>query len=110
MAHSSAHSHENSRVTDWTGYPTTPIRGKSPAVTAILRICMRLFPLSGLLASALSSACLAGPVISEFLASNDSGEQDEDGDHSDWIEIHNPELAPIELDGWALTPNTSSSG
>ena len=64
---------------------------------------MRLFPLSGLLASALSSACLAGPVISEFLASNDSGEQDEDGDHSDWIEIHNPELAPIELDGWALT-------
>jgi hypothetical protein len=71
---------------------------------------MRLFPLSGLLASALSSACLAGPVISEFLASNDSGEQDEDGDHSDWIEIHNPELAPIELDGWALTDDATDPG
>jgi hypothetical protein len=71
---------------------------------------MRLLPISVWLASALSSACLAGPVISEFLASNDSGEQDEDVDHSDWIEIHNPELTPIELNGWALTDDAADPG
>ncbi|NQU24531.1 MAG: lamin tail domain-containing protein, partial [Candidatus Nealsonbacteria bacterium] len=28
---------------------------------------------------------------------------DEDGDFSDWIEIHNPAATPIDLDGWYLT-------
>jgi len=46
----------------------------------------------------------AGPlIISEFLAINDGGRTDSDGDHSDWIEIHNPTDAPIDLDGWYLT-------
>jgi len=46
----------------------------------------------------------AGPlVISEFLAINDSGLQDADGAFSDWIEIHNPTDARVELDGWSLT-------
>jgi hypothetical protein len=42
-------------------------------------------------------------VISEFLASNLSGLQDEDGDYSDWIEIHNRSTAAINLSGWYLT-------
>lgn len=42
-------------------------------------------------------------VITEFLASNLSGLQDEDGDYSDWIEIHNRSTAAVNLNGWYLT-------
>jgi hypothetical protein len=41
--------------------------------------------------------------INEFLAINDNGFKDEDGDDSDWIEIFNPGAAPALLDGWHLT-------
>ena len=34
-------------------------------------------------------------VISEFLASNTDGIQDEDGDSSDWIELHNAGGDPV---------------
>jgi hypothetical protein len=43
------------------------------------------------------------PIISEFMASNDSTVQDDDGDFSDWIEIHNPGDSSINLAGWYLT-------
>jgi hypothetical protein len=49
------------------------------------------------------TAAAAEPVISEFCASNQSGLQDENGDRPDWIEIHNPDNAPVNLDGWHLT-------
>ncbi len=42
-------------------------------------------------------------VINEFMASNGDTLQDEDLDYSDWIEIHNPTLAQVNLDGWSLT-------
>lgn len=42
-------------------------------------------------------------VISELLASNDNGLQDEDGDTSDWIEIHNATSSAVSLAGWRLT-------
>ncbi|MBN2474798.1 MAG: lamin tail domain-containing protein [Pirellulales bacterium] len=46
----------------------------------------------------------AGPlVISEFLAINDSGLADTDGDHSDWIEVYNPTGNTVDLAGWHLT-------
>ena len=45
----------------------------------------------------------AAPVISEFMASNSSGLRDSDGDASDWIELHNPSSAPLNLDGYYLT-------
>ncbi|MBK1883410.1 CotH kinase family protein [Luteolibacter pohnpeiensis] len=45
----------------------------------------------------------AQPVITEFMASNDNSITDEDGDHSDWIEIHNPTTETINLNGWHLT-------
>jgi hypothetical protein len=44
-------------------------------------------------------------VISEFLADNEHGREDEDGTRSDWIEIYNPGPADMNLDGWFLTDN-----
>ncbi len=41
--------------------------------------------------------------ISEFMAANTSGAHDEDGDFSDWIEIYNPDRAPVSLRDWSLT-------
>ncbi|MCH8922864.1 MAG: lamin tail domain-containing protein, partial [Planctomycetes bacterium] len=47
---------------------------------------------------------LAGDlVISELLAINDGILRDEDGEFSDWVEVHNPTVAAVELDGWHLT-------
>jgi CotH kinase protein/Lamin Tail Domain/Fn3 associated/PA14 domain len=48
------------------------------------------------------------PVISEFMADNESTAQDHFGDFSDWIEIHNPTAAPIALTDWALTDSASN--
>ena len=42
-------------------------------------------------------------VISEFLASNSSGLEDEDGDSSDWIEIWNVSGGEGNLEGYHLT-------
>ena len=48
---------------------------------------------------------LAAPLITEFMADNETVLADEDGDYSDWIEIHNPGGTSIELEGWHLTDN-----
>ncbi|XAL98704.1 lamin tail domain-containing protein [Phycisphaeraceae bacterium D3-23] len=45
----------------------------------------------------------AVPLITEFLASNDTVLDDEDGDSSDWIEIYNAGDTALDLDGWHLT-------
>ncbi len=47
----------------------------------------------------------AGPVITEFMASNRSTLLDGDGNYSDWIEVYNPTDQPIQLAGWYLTDN-----
>ena len=54
-----------------------------------------------LLFSALPLA--AQPVISEFMADNDTVLVDEDGDFEDWIEIYNPGPGALNLDGYHLT-------
>ena len=41
--------------------------------------------------------------ISEFMAANRDGLKDEDGEASDWIELHNYGDIAIDLEGWALT-------
>ncbi|MGA1237772.1 MAG: lamin tail domain-containing protein, partial [Limisphaerales bacterium] len=51
----------------------------------------------------LSSTMQAQFVISEFLASNGSSLVDEDGQSSDWIEIHNSGGTSASLGGWYLT-------
>src|SRR5262245_45412187 len=52
---------------------------------------------------AASPGSALGPTITEFLAENHDGLRDEDGDASDWIEIHNPSGSPASLSGWSLT-------
>lgn len=44
-------------------------------------------------------------IINEFLASNSTGLVDEDGDHSDWIELYNTGEETINLNKWCLTDN-----
>ena len=53
-----------------------------------------------------------GPVgaqtvyLSEFLAENQTNTKvDEDGDHSDWLEIWNSGATTVSLNGWYLTDN-----
>jgi hypothetical protein len=48
------------------------------------------------------------PLISEFMAQNDSGLTDEDGAFSDWIEIYNPGPTALNLDGFFLTDDASN--
>ena len=53
-------------------------------------------------------------IISEFMAANSASPRntevlsDEDGETSDWIEIHNPLGAAVDLEGWFLTDNASN--
>lgn len=51
----------------------------------------------------LATSSFGAPLITEFLAANDVGLRDEDGDFSDWIEIHNPDESAISLEGFHLT-------
>lgn len=46
-------------------------------------------------------------VISEFLSANVSGLKDEDGDFSDWIEIHNKSAQDANLLGYSLTDDST---
>ncbi len=55
--------------------------------------------------TAVDASVTGGPVISEFLASNQRGLEDEDFDHPDWIEIYNGQNSAMSLDGWFLTNN-----
>lgn len=45
----------------------------------------------------------AAAVITEFMASNSATLADEDGDYPDWIELYNPGLESIDLEGFYLT-------
>ena len=54
-----------------------------------------------------AAAHAADPVISEFMAANTATLTDEDGDSSDWIEVYNPDSAPVNLGGWFLTDNAA---
>ena len=47
--------------------------------------------------------------INEFLASNDSVNQDEIGDFDDWVEIFNPGPEPVQMGGLFLTDDLSNS-
>ncbi|HMO86485.1 MAG TPA: lamin tail domain-containing protein, partial [Lacipirellulaceae bacterium] len=46
--------------------------------------------------------------ITEFLASNDDGLQDVDGDSSDWIEIYNAGPTAVDMGGLHLTDNANN--
>ncbi|MCP5522229.1 MAG: lamin tail domain-containing protein [Verrucomicrobiales bacterium] len=54
-------------------------------------------------------APVPGIEISEFMADNDNTLNDEDGDHSDWIELHNAGDTAVDLTGWHLTDDVENS-
>lgn len=60
---------------------------------------------AALLAALVLGTAQAQPVISEFLASNESIWRDEDLEFLDWIELHNPGPAAVNLGDWSLTDN-----
>jgi len=72
------------------------VGGNGVAVDARVLLAL-LIGLSGVQASD------AQVEISEFMASNDETLQDEDGDYSDWIELHNTSGSAVSLSGWYLT-------
>ncbi len=51
---------------------------------------------------------LAPPRLTEFVAANASGLQDEDGDRSDWIELHNPNRFSLEVTSHYLTDSAGN--
>ena len=65
--------------------------------------------LAALVASTFSTAATAQTELhlTEFLAKNETILADEDGDFSDWIEVHNATAAAVNLAGWALTDDDS---
>ena len=58
--------------------------------------------------STFAAARAGDPVISEFMASNQNFVVDEDGAHSDWIEIRNPDATPVSLNGCFLTDTATN--
>lgn len=56
------------------------------------------------------NAAPPGVNISEFMADNDDTINDEDGDASDWIEIHNAGTTTVNLAGWFLTDQPGNLG
>ncbi|NLF33271.1 MAG: lamin tail domain-containing protein, partial [Planctomycetes bacterium] len=68
-------------------------------LTPLAVVCL----IGSLAASPLAFGQPAGPHITEFMALNDSTRTDQDGDYSDWIEIHNPAASAVNMNGWYLT-------
>ena len=50
---------------------------------------------------------LLPPILTEFVAFNRSSLLDGDGRDSDWIEVHNPNLVPLNLGGYHLTDDSA---
>ena len=50
----------------------------------------------------------AEPVISEIMASNTKTLVDQTRAFSDWIELHNPEAAAVDLAGWYLADSAQT--
>jgi hypothetical protein len=63
----------------------------------------RCFCATGLLLALCAFAwpAFAQPRINEFLAANNRGLADGDGEALDWIEIYNPGAKAVPLGGWA---------
>src|SRR5438552_3428139 len=73
-----------------------------------IRLSMKVL-FAGLLLSlawpvAVQAANSFGSVyISEFLADNQHGLKDDDGERSSWIELYNGGTGTVDLNGWYLT-------
>lgn len=67
---------------------------------------MRRFLLLGL-SPLVFTGLRADVVISEFMADNASGLEDDFGEKEDWIELYNGGTAAVNLDGWWLTDDAA---
>ena len=50
----------------------------------------------------------AAPVINEISPFNAGLHPDIEGEHPDWIEIHNPDTSAVNLSGWFLTDEATA--
>src|SRR5437879_351493 len=82
-----------------------PVKAHYVSVETIKPVIASLFCL---LVCACSVNAVGGILISEFMASNTGGLTDQDGDTSDWIEIHNDSLTQTNLAGWHLTDDAAN--
>jgi hypothetical protein len=71
---------------------------------------LQLFNLVVLVTLPISATASATPqiIISEFLASNKDSILDEDGDSSDWLELHNLGNEEVNLKGWYLSDKSDN--
>ncbi len=74
---------------------------------SLLGVCLKSVTLLFMLAL-VPQAAYAQLQISEFMASNDETLFDEDGDATDWIEIHNASGSAVDLVDWYLTDDEDS--
>lgn len=72
-----------------------------------LKSCLLAFVALFLLLSGTVPA-RAGVIINEFLAENDGGLHDCDGDSPDWVEILNDSTNVVSLAGWGLTDSITN--
>ena len=55
---------------------------------------------------AVPRAAFSQIMITEFVADNSGGLQDEDGDSPDWVEIYNNDASPVDLSGYSFSDNS----
>jgi hypothetical protein len=63
----------------------------------------RLMMLGLTVVACASPAAAQNVYISELMVGNDGNVCDSLGHDPDWVELHNPTSAPIDLSGWSLT-------
>ena len=66
--------------------------------------------MGGVLCLVPESGLRGAPIISEFMADNETGLVDEDGARVDWVEIHNPDAVAVDLAGWRLSDSAANLG
>jgi len=59
-------------------------------------------------AASLASEAFNSVYLSEYLAQNQRGLKDEDGERNPWIEIYNGGATSVNLSGWFLTDSTNN--
>ncbi len=77
-------------------------RGRLLAAVVVIALITALLNVSP------AAAAPSDLVISEFLASNDTGLADEDADFSDWIEVHNTGTTTVNMAGLGLTDDAAN--
>ncbi len=83
----------------------------NPKLTFSIGLQTRLLArvLSGLMVCLISVLPVKAEItITEFMAANVTVLKDDDGAYSDWVEIHNPDNAPVDLTGWFLTDTANA--